>query len=212
MASDLYCSRADVTAELPAGEIVGWSRPAAASSSDILTLDGHGLETNDTVTVRAPEGVTLPSPLAEGTTYYAIRLTASTFKLSATAGGAALNLTSSADEIIIHREPNFDDVIEFYSRWADGFLPAHAVPLEAPIHPIVRRCVARCAAATMLARDGKSSTLVRDQELAAKAIIERHAAGIPLRGADVTTSTNLAITDTLVGTEDSRGWGSETLP
>ena len=87
----------------------------------------------------------------------------------------------------------FDDVIEFYSRWADGLLPAHAVPLAAPIHATVRGVVADCSAKRLLNIDGKSSEVVNQAELAGKAILERYAAGIPLRGATTTVRANLSV-------------------
>ena len=81
------------------------------ASTDVLTYDGHGLETDDEVTVRAASAGTLSAPLAAGTTYYAIRLSNAAFQLAATAGGAALNITSDGVEMIVTREPKFDDTI-----------------------------------------------------------------------------------------------------
>lgn len=215
MASDLYCSRADVHRWLPAGEITGWSRLSASAkaSSDAIELDGHGLETDDEVTVRAVEGSTLPSPLVEGTTYFAIRVSASRFKLAASAGTAAIDLTTDGVEIVVMKEPPYDAVIEAYSRWADTFLPAHAVPLETPLDDkfaLVRMLVAKLSAKALLNLDGKSSEIVNAEELAAKAQLERFAKGLPVRG-DTGTRTNLAVSSTLT-TSDPRGWGSGSLP
>ena len=107
MASDLYCSRADVTARLPPGAITSPTGILASclASSDVLTYDGHGLETDTPVTVRAASAGTLSAPLAEGTTYYAIRLSNAAFKLAATAGGSAINITSNGVEMIVTRRP-----------------------------------------------------------------------------------------------------------
>ena len=69
---------------------------SSAAASDLLTLDGHGFVDGDAVLVRAAEGGTLSAPLAEGTTYYVLRQTDSTFKLAATDGGAAIDLTSTS--------------------------------------------------------------------------------------------------------------------
>src|SRR5690606_30169535 len=102
---------------------------AATASTDAITLDGHGLENGDQVTVRALEGATLPSPLVEGTVYYAFRITNATFKLAATDGGAPLDIATNSSSVVVLKEPPFDDVIEFYSRWADALLPAHVAPL-----------------------------------------------------------------------------------
>lgn len=211
MATDLYCSRGDVTARLPPGTVVSPAGMLASclASTDVLTYDGHGLETNDEVTVRAASAGTLSAPLVAGTIYYAIRLTNSTFKLAASAGGAALNITSDGVEMVVTREPKFDDVIEFVSRWADTFLPAHVVPLAAPIHPLVRGVVADVSAKRILNANGQDSAAVTAAELAGKAILERHAAGMPLRGGTAQTPANLAITATSVSSgSDPRGWGT----
>jgi hypothetical protein len=218
VASDLYCSRGDVQRWLPSGEITGWARLAAsvAASTDTFTLDGHGLETDDAITVRAAEDGTLPTPLVEGTVYYAIRFTNATFKVAASAGGAAINLTGDGTEVIVRKEPPYDQVIEFYSRWVDGFLPAHAVPLSTPLTDawaLVRGLVAQLAAKALLNLDGKSSEIVNGAELAAKAQLERMITGLSVRGAS-SQRTNLAVTSTLAAssTSDPRGWGSTELP
>lgn len=214
MATDLYCSRRDVNRWLPAGEITGSSRLAASAlaTSDAITLDGHGLETDDPVTVRAAEGGSLPSPLVEGTVYYAIRITNASFKLALTAGGAAIDLAGDGVDVIVLREPPYDDVIEFYSRWADAFLPAHLVPLQAPIHPTVKGIVAELSAKKLLNLDGKTSEVVNAAEVAAKAMLERFAIGLPLRGAAATAPSNLAISSSLASSSDPRGWGSGSIP
>ncbi len=218
MTADLYCSRADVNKRLPLGSITSPAGIVASVSAttNVIEFDGHGLETDDEVTVRAIEGGSLPSPLAAGTTYYAIRLTNATLKLASAAAGAAIDLTTAGDEMFIAREPSFDDDIEFVSRWADGLLPGHLVPLESPIHPLVKGVVADIVAKRVLNANGKESAVVTAAELAGKAILERYAAGLPLRGAAVTSSANLAVTVTLAAAADPRGWfgteGSGTLP
>ncbi len=211
MAADLYCSRGDVTARLPPGAVVSPAGILASclASTDVLTYDGHGLETDDEVTVRAASAGTLSAPLAAGTTYYAIRLSNAAFKLAATAGGAALNITSDGVEMIVTREPKFDDTIEFVSRWAETFFPAHVVPFVAPIHPLVRGVVADVSAKRILNANAQDSAAVNAAELAGKAILERFAAGMPLRGGTTQTPANLAITATSVSSgADPRGWGS----
>lgn len=211
MATDLYCSRGDVTARLPPGTVVSPAGILASclASTDVLTYDGHGLETDDEVTVRAASAGTLSAPLVAGTVYYAIRLSNAAFKLAASAGGAAINITSDGVEMIVTREPKFDGVIEFVSRWADTFLPAHVVPLTAPIHPLVRGVVADVSAKRILNANGQDSAAVTAAELAGKAILERFAAGMPLRGGTAQTPSNLAITATSVSSgSDPRGWGS----
>src|SRR5262249_13622594 len=140
VAADLYCTPRDVNRGLPSGEITGSSRLAesALASDRTITLAGHGFETTDELTVRAAGCGNLPAPPAEGTIYFAIRLTNATFRLAATAGGAPINLTSDGVSVVVVKQPPYDDVIEYYSRWADTFLPAHLVPLgrTEPVHPL----------------------------------------------------------------------------
>lgn len=215
--ANLYCSRGDVTKRLPIGTATspGGMTASSLASSDALTLDGHGLETDDTVTVRALEGGTLPTPLDASTTYYAIRVDHATFKLAASAGGSAVNLTTNGTDVFVVREPDYDTWIEFYSRWADSFLPQHLVPMgvDEAVHPLVRGIVADLTAKRVLNVAGQDSAVLNTAELAAKAQLERFAKGIPLRGASTTASANRAIVSTYSGTTtDPRGWGSGSLP
>jgi hypothetical protein len=217
VASDLYCDRGDVNACVPAGEITGWARVAASAiaSNDVITLEGHGLDTDDTLPVRAAEGGALPAPLAEVTVYYAIRLTNATFKVAASAGGAAINLTADGAQVIVIKEPDYNVAIEEWSRWVDTFLPAHAVPLSTPLgddFALVRRHVAKLAAYDLFRLDGKASQTFDAVKADAMMSLQRLATGIPIRGGSG-ARTNLAITSTLsADTSDPRGWGSGTIP
>jgi hypothetical protein len=61
------------------------------ASTDVLTVTAHGYVLNDPVVLTGTVG---GAPLVAGTTYYARDITTNTFKLSATVGGAALNITT----------------------------------------------------------------------------------------------------------------------
>lgn len=63
-------------------------------SADTITIASHGFVNNDTI--RLTTTGTLPAGLATGTTYYVVNATSNTFQLSATAGGAAVNITAAA--------------------------------------------------------------------------------------------------------------------
>lgn len=221
MAVDLYCSRGDVARRLPPGALSSPSALTVSSTaaSDAIVYDGHGLETGDLVTVRASDatGSALPAPLVVDTTYYAIRVSNSKFKLatsSVNAGaGTAIDFTTSGTNVVVIREPDFDAAIEEVSRWADGYLPGHLVPLDTPLAADcahLRGAVADVVAANMLNFDGKSSEIVAARKADAQKLFERHASGLPVRGESVTASANLAIVAS--ATTDSRGWGSGTLP
>jgi hypothetical protein len=186
------------------------------ASTDTLTLDGHGFETNDELVFRAVEGGTLSSPLVAGTTYYAIRLNEGAFKVAATEDGVAINLTTDGALMLVATPLPIDDVLEAYSRWVDGFLPAHAVPLAADdtsAPALVKMLVATLAAKRLMHLAGQASESLNEAELAAKAQLERFAAGLPLRDAAATAPTNKAAVSSLsITAADPRGWGSGTLP
>lgn len=185
---------------------------SALAASDEISYDGHGLETNDPVTVRALSGSVLPTPLVAGTTYYVIRHTNSAFALSATLNGSAIDLTTDSYTLVVARDPDFDMWIEFYSRWTDVSLPGHLVPLQSPIHPLVRGLVADMVAERMFNVSGQPTTeAMKALEIATLAQLTRFAAGLPLRGAVATESANTALT-LVAGTIDPRGYGSEFLP
>lgn len=215
MTADLYCSRSDVAKRLPPGALPSAAGLVASclAGTNAITYDGHGLETDDPVTVRAYEGGTLSAPLVAGTTYYAVRLTNATFKLAATAGGAAIDITSDGVSMVVVRDPNFEEIIEFYSRWADGFFPAHLVPFASPVPVLVKGIVADLAAKRLLNIAGQDSAVLNTAELAAKAQLERFLTNaMPIRDVTATASANRAITSTLASIADPRGWGSGSLP
>jgi hypothetical protein len=213
VATHLYCSRGDVNDWIPSGELVGKSDllASALATSDVLTLDGHGLEDDDPVKVSAIEGGSVAAPLVSGTVYYAIRVNNAEFQLAATAGGSAIDLSSDGDGMRISREPKYDNVIEFWSRWADGFLPAHAVPLDEPIPPLVRVITAKLSAYDLMGIEGKDSARAAKAQTDAKEALQRLQIGIPIPGATEQRSTNLAVVASSTSL-DRRGWGRDRIP
>lgn len=198
------------------GSLTSSSRLVSTStaSTDIIELEGHGLETGDECQLRAIDGGTLSAPLVAGTTYYAIKVDDARFKVAATSGGAAIDLTTTGVSMALVVELPVDDILEFYSRFVDGLLPAHAVPLASPYPVTIVALVAELSAKRLQLIAGTSSESMKEVEIAAQAQLQRYAAGIPLRDSRVTTSTNLAIHDTAGSTTtgDARGWGSGSLP
>ncbi len=63
----------------------------ASASTDVFTCSGHGFINKDRVRFAATAG---GSPIIAGTTYYAQAVTTNTFKIAATHGGTAINITS----------------------------------------------------------------------------------------------------------------------
>ena len=216
----VYATRRDVFRYgLARGTLSGEGREVASSTAatDLLELESHGFETGEEVLLRAFTGGTLSAPLVAGTPYYVIRITDATFKLATSSvnalAGTAINLTSDGTTMLVSVALPFGEVLEFYSRFVDGFLPAHAVPLVAPYDVVVVALVAELAAARLQHLSGVKSVSMTEIEIGAKAKLERYAAGIPLRNVAATQApTNLAITSTLGSVTDPRGWGSGTLP
>lgn len=67
----------------------------AEDSTDFLTVDNHGLtDTTQVVVYDAGAGAVLPTGLTEGTVYFVRDATTDTFKLAATSGGVAIDLTA----------------------------------------------------------------------------------------------------------------------
>lgn len=81
------------------GAASSWGRGTAVGTftvdagTDIVTLAAHGLTTGSLVHVAST--TTLPAGLSANTIYYVRDETSSTFKLAATSGGTAINITST---------------------------------------------------------------------------------------------------------------------
>lgn len=65
----------------------------AVAATDIFTIANHGYVANVGIKLQNSGGA-LPASLVAGTTYYVRDITTNTFKLSATPGGAAVNITT----------------------------------------------------------------------------------------------------------------------
>lgn len=102
----------------------GWLRDSApvtapgtaTAADDVLLSFAHGLSDADRVVLKAPSGGTLPTGVAEGTVYHVRDVTANTFKLAATAGGAAINLTADGEFVAYRVRPktiDVDDTLRF---------------------------------------------------------------------------------------------------
>ena len=142
-----YSVAADVTAFLPSGGLPNPARVATGSASgDYIESAAHGLATDDAVTFRAETDGSVPTGLTAGTTYYAIVTSVDRFQASATAGGAAINLTSAGDNFVFSAELPWAAWIDWADRQIDSFLPAHVVPVVEPYPAIVVTASAELAA------------------------------------------------------------------
>ncbi|MFA5989689.1 MAG: hypothetical protein WC803_08800 [Sphingomonas sp.] len=70
----------------------------ADAATDVITSPAHGFSDTQTIVFY---GGTPPAGLTEGTTYFVRDATADTFKVAATSGGVAINLTSAGSNLCV---------------------------------------------------------------------------------------------------------------
>lgn len=75
---------------------------AGSATNDTITYVAHGLATNTPVTFG---GTAVPTGVTAGVTYYVRDVTADTFKVAATPGGAAIDLTSDGTAVTMTEKP-----------------------------------------------------------------------------------------------------------
>lgn len=201
---------------VPRGLLVAEAREATAvAATDRIALGDHGLDDDDTVLVVAGPGGVVPGGLAEGTVYYARVVTDSVIELAASAGGAAINLTSAGTApwgVQVSLEPAVEAIAESYSRAADRQCLAHAVPFAAPYPVEVVDYVATQTALRTLLMLGKSS--LQMSELADRVARDFKAwaqAGATSRDPAAVGDADLAVSWTSATLDTERDYG-ETLP
>lgn len=211
VATDLYCENEDLfDYGLPRGLVGMQGRilEAVTASTDLFELDEHGFRSSDRVFVRATEGGMLAGGLAADTAYYVLPISSATFKLSLTEGGSPVNVSSDGTSMVASIRLPFEKTIEFFSRWVDCIIP-HAVPLTAPYPVIVSGTVAELSAQKLLHLAGQRSESVDGLVAACEKRLKLWGTSVPVRDANVTSSSNRAVVST--GRSDPRGWGG-TLP
>lgn len=205
-----YSVLADVTAFLPSGGLPNPARVAYGSATgDYVESAAHGLSDDAEVTFRAETGGSVPTGLTAGATYYAIVSSVDRFQVAATAGGAAIALTSDGDNFVFSADLPWAQWIEWADRQIDSFLPAHVVPIVEPYPQIVVTASAELAAWFGLSRTAGAGIDLGAKLDAIGARLTRWAKTLPLRGTarSVTSPVNLAITAS-AGAVDPRGWAS----
>jgi hypothetical protein len=76
-----------------------------ALTDDVITSPAHGLADTQRVWVLAAPGALLPVGLAENTAYYVRDSAANTFKVAATSGGTAIDITAGGAAMFIPHKP-----------------------------------------------------------------------------------------------------------
>lgn len=206
-----YCDTADLYSYgLPRGGLANPGRLIASISAgaDTFALDGHGLSTGDPVAFRAESGGTLPDPIVEATTYYAIAVSDDTFSVSVAVDGAAINLTTAGTYVLAIVPLPIARAIGWASTQIDDMLPAHLVPLEAPYPPTVVMTAAELAAGKLGYFTGLESRSLSAVFDAAQKRLARWAKGVPLRGVNTPTASNLAASSAGAARLDRRGWSN----
>jgi hypothetical protein len=201
------CQPSDLFAfGLPRGATPNPGRVLASLVDGVCSLDVHGLDTGTAILFRAAGDGALPPELVEGTTYYAESLTEHTFRVRATAGGAAISITDADDPVMVVVPLPIAETIAWAEQIIYDSLPAHAVPLAQgdAVPTILRMTCAELAAGKLLALSGAASRSLSDTVDAALKRVERWGKGIPLRDPDAPARTNLAAAS--APASDSRGW------
>jgi hypothetical protein len=203
-----YCDLADLFAYgLPRGALRNAGR--LVGSVDVATntieLDVHGLASGSPFSLRAEAGGLLPSPLVSGTLYYAVPVSEARFSVAATAGGGAIDLTTTGSRVVMVADLPEAAVREWASRLVDDMLSGHVVPLVAPYPEIVRMTTAELSAGRLLALAGLQSKSLAEITDAAHLRLARWSRGALVRGANAPQSAALAVSATSAY-RDPRGW------
>lgn len=77
----------------------------AVAATDVFTSTAHGYSNGDPI---AFSSITGGAPIVAGTTYYARDVTANTFKIAATAGGVAIDITTDLTAGFVHAQGTAD--------------------------------------------------------------------------------------------------------
>lgn len=177
---------------LPPGVLAQQALPVAGvdTSADSLEVADHGCEAGAPVVLSVDPGSTLPSPLAAGTVYYAKPVVGrpDRLQLSATVGGAAVNLTTAGagtfSVLCDISEARSLEARRFASRQVDSYMPSEAVPFSAPYPAQAIAYAAQLAARKLLRQLGRKDAGVweaADAVLADLSNFRRH--GLSIRAA-----------------------------
>lgn len=200
MAASEYCTAEDLhnLGGLPRGALPNPGRLVASvdASANVCTLDGHGFATNTPLWFRAEAGGALPSPLVEGTSYFAIALTESRFSVSATFGGSAIDLTTTGGEFVAISPLPKTAAIQFASAIVDDSLWAARVPMTVPYPVTVVAITAILAASYLLSFTGQLQGTLADAIASARTRMADWARGVTVSGPNAPPPANMAVLGT----------------
>lgn len=94
------------------GNLIAWAwlgndsgKVFTATTADVFTCVGHSFGDTNKVRVVAIPGTSLPTGISAGTTYFIRDSATDTFKLAATSGGAAIDITAAGSGLIALIQP-----------------------------------------------------------------------------------------------------------
>lgn len=212
MTETVYCEHADLRKHgLPPGVLAQQALPVASVSTtgDTLTIADHACAADDPVVLTVDLGSTLPSPLVAGTTYYArpVAGRSDLLQLSATAGGAAVNLTTVGSGTFALladiSEARSYEARRYASRQIDSHMPGEDVPFAAPYPAQAIAYCAKLAARELLRTLGRHDDGVWEMADGALAdLVKFLRYGMSLRGATTGSAPSTARWGA-----DARNWG-----
>lgn len=222
MTQHAYCTKHDALDWVSGGAIRSEARLVAAvdTSTNTFTLDSHALKTGRQLLFRLEADGEMPAPLVEATPYYAIEVTDSTFQVTATADGAAIDLTTEGSNVSMIRSVPWQEYIWDAAAEIDDDLIANAPVADGPVPQIVRMHAAALVIERALIFSGGTTEDIAERLQRVHDRFERWRAGKPLR-VDAPAATLKAVrTPRTSGSarSDLRGWtrhncqGQEVLP
>lgn len=187
-----YADASGLSLPLASGVLSNPGRPVDVDATlDLFVLDVHGLTTGDPVELRAEGSAgAMPGGLTEGTTYYAIVLSQSRFQVSATVGGAAIDLSSAGANVLASFPLPVDAALTWASRIIDENLPAHVVPLAAESETVRMVCL-QLAAGYLANRGGTQSDALAEVVATGVKLLDKWAKHIPVRDVDAPASLSI---------------------
>jgi phage gp36-like protein len=204
-----YCDEADLYEYgVPRGGLPNPARIVTVNTStEVFSLDGHGFRADTQLLFRAESGGSLPSPLAAGTTYYAIPVTSDTFRVSTSASGSAVNITTPGTNVLVSTPLPTMQSIAWASEMIDNMLVGNVAPFS-PVPAIVRAACADLAATRLLQLTGGATVDLAAKLASTNATLSMwRKTGSPLPANAGQASANLAV----VASANTIRWGANTI-
>lgn len=107
--------------------IKGFATIDTTLTNDQFLAPGHGMSNDDRVVVYNNFGGTIATGLTEGTVYFVVSVATNTFKLSATSGGAAVDITGLGNGTVFYQRV----VPEVFASQGQITVAASALVLDA---------------------------------------------------------------------------------